>query len=341
MELSLHIGTEKTGTSTIQRFLAINRQALAKAGVLVPRSLGETNHRILPAIVNNDEFIDDFIRNTGLLHLAERRAKKAHWRAAFIGELSKSDANYCVISSEHLQSRLKTPEELERLSAFLRDLFERIRIILYIRRPIETAVSLYSTAVKYGALHPDVPPPDNPYFRDVVHHAKTIRMWRTAFPQATLCPRLFDKDAFFNGDLLDDFMDACQLPEFPYQRPAIQNESLSILGIELLRRINQKIPVTMNDGHPNPLRKGLVPFFEKYFSSGARLLPSAKMAEWYDQEFAASDEWVRQNFFADRPFLFRPATVRDEPSQDFDPVAIDSLTGALVELWQARKDRRI
>ena len=37
----LHIGTEKTGTSTIQRFLTINRAALIRDGVIYPSVTGK------------------------------------------------------------------------------------------------------------------------------------------------------------------------------------------------------------------------------------------------------------------------------------------------------------
>src|ERR1043165_5358722 len=40
----LHIGVEKTGTTTIQAFMAKNRQALTKKGVLYPRAPGNENH---------------------------------------------------------------------------------------------------------------------------------------------------------------------------------------------------------------------------------------------------------------------------------------------------------
>ena len=34
----IHVGTHKTGTTSIQRFLALNRERFADAGVLLPRA---------------------------------------------------------------------------------------------------------------------------------------------------------------------------------------------------------------------------------------------------------------------------------------------------------------
>src|SRR5262245_23942491 len=48
MDCFLHIGTDKTGTSSIQRFLADNRDALLARGYLVPRAAGSDRHIALP-----------------------------------------------------------------------------------------------------------------------------------------------------------------------------------------------------------------------------------------------------------------------------------------------------
>lgn len=37
---TLHIGTEKTGTTTLQSFLSKNRDALSKQGIIYPKSPG-------------------------------------------------------------------------------------------------------------------------------------------------------------------------------------------------------------------------------------------------------------------------------------------------------------
>ena len=102
MHVSLHIGTEKTGTTTIQRFLALNRALLASEKILVPASLGATNHRLLPALVQDDSIIDDLMRERNLLEQSDRESAKLRWRSEFQNEVNASSAECCVISSEHL-----------------------------------------------------------------------------------------------------------------------------------------------------------------------------------------------------------------------------------------------
>ena len=63
VDLVLHIGTEKTGTTSIQEFLKKNRDKLRKKGVYIPQSpmVGNGNHRWIPSLANNDDFSDDFV----------------------------------------------------------------------------------------------------------------------------------------------------------------------------------------------------------------------------------------------------------------------------------------
>jgi len=66
MDLHLHIGTEKTGTTSIQEFLRINRANLNSAGIYVPCSLGPSNHQWLPFMFSQDLSVDSFFRMHGI-----------------------------------------------------------------------------------------------------------------------------------------------------------------------------------------------------------------------------------------------------------------------------------
>ena len=76
-------------------------------------------------------------------------------------EASASDCKRWIISSEHLQSRLTTDEEIHRLYQLLRDLFKEITIVLYIRNPVDTAISLLSMFCIYGDVLEQLPEPAN------------------------------------------------------------------------------------------------------------------------------------------------------------------------------------
>ena len=334
MHLDLHIGTEKTGTTSIQKFLYLNRSTLLSAGILVPQSLGKYNHRVLSAISNDDDVFDDFYRSKQLTTPYQRSMAKQRWLGEFINEIENSDAEKCIISSEHLQSRLRHPKEIQRLYKLLHPKFSSIHIILYIRRPILTAISLYSTSIKCGSLASKIPSPDNPYYRHVVDHANTIKMWEHSFPNSDFSVRIFEKESLASGNVIDDFIMQCKLPDLFYDRPGVVNKSLSYLGLELLRRVNKSIPRYLQDGAVCPARSGLVEFFEENFTAGQSLVPSKELIDSYDYELAVSDEWVRNQFFPERDSLFKPYFVDKDPSQSLDDATMDELAAAFVELWR-------
>lgn len=58
----LHIGTEKTGATTIQEFLRINRKALLAMNIHMPDFLGIGNHQWLPNLFQEDSFDESFFQ---------------------------------------------------------------------------------------------------------------------------------------------------------------------------------------------------------------------------------------------------------------------------------------
>ena len=153
-KLILHIGTEKTGTSTIQKFLGLNRAELLHQGFRVPISTRENNfgenQRWFPALFYPIEFSDDFITNEFGDNANLRRKRILNKLEEFKNEIVKTNAKNYIISSEHLSSRLKDVNSITTLKEVMLDLFDDIEILLYIRNPINHAISQISTEAKSG-----------------------------------------------------------------------------------------------------------------------------------------------------------------------------------------------
>ena len=57
-DIVLHIGSGKTGTTSIQRFLAQNRARLAELGLLYPQTPGRSRHYRLSLFIQPDDAVE-------------------------------------------------------------------------------------------------------------------------------------------------------------------------------------------------------------------------------------------------------------------------------------------
>ena len=70
MKCILHIGTEKTATTTLQNWLYDNQAALSKSGVYLSDNLGKTNNILIPAYFQGH--LDDWAMRNGIKDEAEK-----------------------------------------------------------------------------------------------------------------------------------------------------------------------------------------------------------------------------------------------------------------------------
>ncbi len=187
--LWLHVGPAKTGSTSIQRTFRQNADFLRGRGVEYPAVRGDAWGRS---------------RNN---HNALSRALRGNDHAFVSAEIAAlPPAPDTVLSSESLPGA--SPDQL----SWLGDLLGRdhlLRVIYYMRDPIDHAVSSAGQAVKggrttYAAI---VARPDpRPLFR------KQITRLTRAFGTNRLDVRAFSRGAFTGGSLIADFSHAIARP---------------------------------------------------------------------------------------------------------------------------------
>jgi uncharacterized small protein (DUF1192 family) len=296
----LHIGTEKTGTTTLQHFLATNRAALAARGWVYPRFCGEKNHTGLAAYALDDARRDPIAEPFGVHCAEDVEPFRARMRAAAAAELDGAPG--AIFCSEHCHSRLTDASEVARLRDFLGGFFDEVRVCVYLRRQDQVALSLYSTRLKSGAesdrLLP-TPDPEDRYY----NYARVLALWEEGFGAGNLHVRLFDRRALVGGDVVTDFLDLWGLgPAGDYVAVSDRNASIRPAAQEFLRHVNRHLaPI---GGRPiEAVRGPLVARIEAAFEGpGAR--PSRAEAEAFYAAFRASNEAVRAARFPDRDRLF-------------------------------------
>jgi hypothetical protein len=309
MELVLHIGAAKTGTTTIQEFLYANRGHLKDNGFHLLQSAGKKNHRALASMCTRRNRYVGFYHYQHIHSLESKLAFDANVLEKLTSELSEtSDWAHTVIStSEDYYGGLLYADEIEKLRDILSPHFSRVRVVLYLRSQVETLSSLYSTFLKNGDVvtleefvsercHAD---------SNVYNCFQGAEMWSEVFGQSNLFLRLFDRNELDNGDLLEDFSNQLQPGLFRAltQRIEVQNQSLTLLGQALALAVNRRIPAFSETNGWSIWNRMLIRQISRFFSgSGASL--DEKTAIMVEDIFRESNALLHEKYFSSRERLF-------------------------------------
>ncbi|EOK0990659.1 coiled-coil domain-containing protein [Campylobacter coli] len=317
MTAYVHIGTEKTGTTSIQEFLYINKSIIQKQNYFFAQSIGIKNHWDLAFLGYSLNKKDSYILNNSLWNF---QAIKQHKKNIFSKIKDEVKFNHKIIfSSELLQSRLTRKREIVKLYTFFKKIgFTNIKVICYIRDANEMLRSLLSEAIKWEEIDSfELKEEKEEYklgykknlfhFHHICNHKQTLQWWGEIFGKENLIVRLFDNNEFYQGDLLKDFIHSIGLEwDDEFIIPPKQNESLDLLGIDLLRRINKFLPLFCNNAR-NIFRGDLHHFAVKHFTSKdshLKFQPPKEVVQSYIDYFEESNEWVRKEFFPHKERLF-------------------------------------
>jgi hypothetical protein len=343
MDTILHIGTEKTGTTTIQAFLAANRRALLARGLAFTSSMGAENDRDLATYaIRDEEFNEDALIALDIRDREAKRQLRTSIEQRLAAELAalRDIADRVIFSSEHLQSRLKSPAEIATLHQLLRRQGLNVtRVIVYLRDPAQIIWSMYSTALRNGSTAPPPVAPTNAHWRNIADHRKTLSIWGQEFGRDALLPRIFEPSSFVGGTLLADFAHSIDLDLAGLTIPAARNRALTVAGQALMRGLNERLGGKATD--PSITRAKLVRIVSELFS-GTPPPVLEDLRRSCEIEFAESNEWVRSQWFPERGSLFRtdePSGTRPIPGEPTVDDALDVLARYLTEERDTDRDQ--
>ncbi len=303
MKAVVHIGTEKTGSSTIQECLYINRQLLKKHGVGVLETPGKRNNSNLAAYAMSDDYFDSLRSLLSIRTPDELNDWRIRFKNEFKREINTLDdgIDTCIISSEHFHSRLPKLSEINRLAELLNSLFDEIKILVYLRRQDQVAVSFYSTKCIVGYDFKNILPVGKNESDHYYNYYDLLEKWSSVFGRQNLIIRVFDKDKFHHGNLLVDFFKSAGIyaDNIDLQVPGNQNESISATTQLVLRNYNKHFPSHFESNSNNTvirIRNLLNRRINEMFPGGG-LLPSRKDAIAFYKAFAESNRKLAEKWF--------------------------------------------
>jgi hypothetical protein len=354
----LHIGTEKTGSTSLQSCLGLNRGRFEESGYFIPRTLAPhekmLKHSYLAAISMNDRKLWDDLRRQ--FQMFDREGLNRGRRNLFISfsEEVASAPQLCrtaILSDEHCHSRLDSSEEVQNLKDFLDHFFEKYRIVLYLRPQHELAISQYGMFIANGIcdidMLPPLPPPagyDKRVYtrRAYFDYQALLDRWARVFGEDVLDPRIYGANELRGGDVVSDFTSALSLVNGPLVMTPRRNTDISARAqaflINFYRCIadNERsgfasIRVTFRGRTSDALSEGAAKLRERMRNAtracfpGSGGIPARAQVVMFLEQFANSNEAVRARWFPERQRLFEVDLDKypeSAPSVDFDPEEI-------------------
>ncbi|HVA26744.1 MAG TPA: hypothetical protein VNF68_01085 [Candidatus Baltobacteraceae bacterium] len=134
----IHVGTHKTGTTSLQLFLDANEDALRKGGLYLPRAgrpqeMAWGNHRLAWELLVNGESED---------------------LRALLAELREVSPVCAMLTAEDLSLLWARPDALVALAEGLASVGYAPKILMYLRPQAAYAESMYVERIKQGHLRP-------------------------------------------------------------------------------------------------------------------------------------------------------------------------------------------
>lgn len=239
VKLYLHIGRAKTGTTSIQQFLHLNRDYLKSKGYLYPMAA--------------------MTPTSGQARLAWCFKNNADCDAiyqSFYDEINREGLDKVIISSEGFTMPSYPLNKF--LQYFPRDDFD-VTAIIYIRRQDKFFESWAQQIVKGSGVTDDI---DTLLKACRLDHYSIIKDWEGLVGKNNIFVRPFERGQFVDGDLYKDFMKMIDVTLFDDMAlpPKESNTAIKRDMMELIKIINR---LGVGDRR-NELVQKLVAFVREY-----------------------------------------------------------------------------
>lgn len=232
MKICLHVGTEKTGSSFLQKLCGTHREFLAGQGVFFPDA-GRDEERLIGGSISPGN-----ARELAQLIEHEQWEATDKWLAERANQAVAKGADQLLLSHELLFAALSSRAAIKRLEEAARRIgVGEVGALLMVRDPVEQAISLYKHRAKSGRVgdlstwltaHYRVPG-DIKAFLSAVEAGETL-----------LRVRKYEKDTARLTDAF--FCDWLGVTPPPVETDTSVNPSLTLSELRLIRQLASTRP---------------------------------------------------------------------------------------------------
>lgn len=223
MNIILHVGSLKTGSTYLQSLIWGNLPILASSGICVPKTGVQSDHHYnialaagfgYPAARMSEEEADGLLRDVG-------------------AELAASEHETALFSSEHFDIGV-SPKSIARLCKALAE--HRVKVVLYLRNQVDLIQSLYFEHLKWGGVTELSQFAANQLRIGALAYDERVAHWIDAGVEICVLDYNQERQTLATG-FLGAIPGAPPLERLTAPRNAV-NESLAPEAMEYLRRMN-------------------------------------------------------------------------------------------------------
>lgn len=250
--LFLHIGTPKTGTSSIQFFLSKNHTALKKFGFCYPdfsfRFPGITPARNGHFLVQKDS------SKKGMQQVCDNK----YWEQGFDKVISILNQNQnVVLSDEGIWNAFHNFEDFwPALQQKITTSNHELKVIVYVRRQDDLVQSYWAQQVKETSTLPFQKYLKKGSWKKFhMFYYDELNAIAAVIGKENLLVRPYEKNQFLNQNLIEDFLALLQIPldsNFSYPDPQV-NTSISGEYLEVKRILNKEATFAQKGNYMIPL----------------------------------------------------------------------------------------
>lgn len=220
-EVILHIGTHKTGSSSIQEGFQCFDDGTTRYA-----QLGYSNHSLPICTLFAEKYLQYHVWIKRGLSNVEIEAIRDKARQDLVAELCRPLTKRLIISGEGI-SLLSESEKIALLD-FLKKYKVTIRVVCYLREPMSFAVSAFQESVKHGN-HSVAPV--------AVKYRYKLLPFIDNLPAGSVTVKVFDKKLLARGDVYHDFCDIVGVRPAGYFGRVV-NDSLTVPALKLTWAFN-------------------------------------------------------------------------------------------------------
>lgn len=277
-KLYLHIGSHKTGTTSIQEVLFNSADYLQQFGISVFYQQIQ-NAEILKGSINSwfDGYENPFEKGINIAH-----------KAILANEMSKLNGD--VIASSEQFSYVFDEQQLNDFKKELDKYFDEIKIIVYLRRQDlhmlshhqQSAYRYFEYSTKFFGNEPIALPTYQKHFDLYLDYHKRLLNWLDIFGQENMIIRLYDN--LYKNNSVDDFFQLFGI------------EGLHTLSLNKSKSFEKaKIGFLCNQFHIHR-DSHLSHIIQRFTDAEGKLLPSKQQAEQFYERYKESNQLLNKQF---------------------------------------------